>query len=45
MLENRGVILRIVLDSFTKWRGAAGAGVQLGFDTGVRPAEAKAPIQ
>jgi hypothetical protein len=38
-----------VIDSFTKWRGAAGAGVQLGFDTGVRtiaiePVEEKAAI-
>jgi radical SAM superfamily enzyme YgiQ (UPF0313 family) len=49
MFENRGVILQIVIDSFTKWRGAAGAGVQLGFDTGVRtiaiePVEEKAAI-
>ena len=50
MLENRGVIFRIVVDSFTKWRGAAGEGVHLGFDTGVRtiaiePIEEKASVQ
>jgi hypothetical protein len=36
MIENRGVILRIILDSFTKWRGSAEAEVLLDFDTGAR---------
>jgi hypothetical protein len=36
MLENRGVILRIVMDSFTKWRGSAAEGVHLDFDAGAR---------
>jgi radical SAM superfamily enzyme YgiQ (UPF0313 family) len=36
MIENRSVILRIILDSFTKWRGSAEAEVLLDFDTGAR---------
>jgi hypothetical protein len=36
IIENRRVILRIILDSFTKWRGSAEAGVRLDFDTGAR---------
>lgn len=36
LVENRGVILRLVLDSFTKWRGSAAAEVRLDFDTGAR---------
>ena len=34
MIENRSVILRIILDSFTKWRGSAEAEVLLDFDAG-----------
>ncbi len=36
MIENRSVILRIILDAFTKWRGTAEAEVLLDFDTGAR---------
>ena len=36
IIENRSVILRIILDSFTKWRGSAEAEVLLDFDTGAR---------
>lgn len=36
MAENRGVIFSILKDSFTKWKGAAGADVRLDFDAGAR---------
>jgi len=36
MIENRSVILRIIVESFTKWRGSAEAEVRLDFDTGAR---------
>jgi radical SAM superfamily enzyme YgiQ (UPF0313 family) len=36
MIENRRVILRIIVECFTKWRGAAEAEVSLDFDTGAR---------
>jgi len=36
LLENRSVILRIVVESFTKWRGSADLDVRLDFDTGAR---------
>jgi radical SAM superfamily enzyme YgiQ (UPF0313 family) len=36
LIENRSVILRIVVESFTKWRGSADAEVHLNFDTGAR---------
>src|ERR1700689_1487311 len=36
LFENRSVILRIIMESLTKWRGSAEAGVHLGFDTGAR---------
>ena len=36
MIENRSVILQIILDSLTKWRGSAEAEVLLDFDTGAR---------
>jgi radical SAM superfamily enzyme YgiQ (UPF0313 family) len=36
MIENRRVIFRIVVESFTKWRGSAAADVSLDFDTGAR---------
>jgi hypothetical protein len=39
MVENRGVIFRIVVESFTKWRGTAGDGVKLDFDKGARKVE------
>jgi hypothetical protein len=41
MIENRSVILRIILDSFTKWRGSAEAEVLLDFDTGARKPSSK----
>ncbi len=34
MLENRGVIGRLILESLTQWRGSAAADVRLNFDTG-----------
>jgi radical SAM superfamily enzyme YgiQ (UPF0313 family) len=34
MIENRRVIFRIVVESFTKWRGTATAEVRLDFDKG-----------
>ena len=37
MIENRGVIIRIVVESFTNWRGMAGDNVRLDFDAGARP--------
>ena len=36
ILENRRVIFRIAVDSFTKWRGTAASDVCLDFDTGAR---------
>ena len=36
IIENRAVISRVVLESFTRWRGAT-AGVRLDFDTGAQP--------
>jgi hypothetical protein len=36
LLENRSVIFRIVVESFTKWRGTVDAGVNLDFDRGAR---------
>jgi radical SAM superfamily enzyme YgiQ (UPF0313 family) len=39
MIENRSVILRIILDSFTKWRGSGEDEVLLDFDTGARKLE------
>jgi hypothetical protein len=36
MIENRGVIFRVVVESFTKWRGAAADDVRLDFDSGAR---------
>jgi radical SAM superfamily enzyme YgiQ (UPF0313 family) len=36
LLENRGVIFRIVVESFTKWRGTVDASVNLDFDRGAR---------
>ena len=40
LIENRSVILRIIFESFTKWRGKAEAEVRLDFDSGAtrRPA-------
>jgi radical SAM superfamily enzyme YgiQ (UPF0313 family) len=43
MIENRGVIFRVVLESFTKWRGTAADDVRLDFDAGARPAVKSAP--
>jgi hypothetical protein len=37
MWENRKVIFRIVVESFTKWRGTAAEDVRLDFDAGARP--------
>jgi len=37
ILENRTVIFKIVVESFTKWKGSAGNAVNLDFDSGVRP--------
>jgi hypothetical protein len=37
ILENRGVIFRIFVESFTKWKGSAPGDVRLDFDSGVRP--------
>jgi hypothetical protein len=34
VIENRRVIFRIVVESFTKWRGSAEAEVRLDFNTG-----------
>jgi len=34
LVENRGVILRIIVESFTKWRGSIAADVRLDFDKG-----------
>jgi radical SAM superfamily enzyme YgiQ (UPF0313 family) len=36
MIENRSVILRIMVECFTKWRGSVEAEVSLDFDTGAR---------
>lgn len=36
LVENRSAILRIILESFTKWRGSDATGVRLDFDTGVK---------
>jgi radical SAM superfamily enzyme YgiQ (UPF0313 family) len=36
LIENRSVILRIVAESFTKWRGSADSEVLLNFETGAR---------
>ena len=36
LIENRAVIVRIIVESFTKWRGSAAAEVCLDFDTGAR---------
>ena len=38
MFENRWVIFRVVVESFTKWKGAAAGDVRLDFDSGMRPA-------
>ena len=35
LIENRHAILRIVVESFTKWRGSAVPGARLDFDAGV----------
>jgi radical SAM superfamily enzyme YgiQ (UPF0313 family) len=35
--ENRKVIFRIIVESFTKWRGTAAEDVRLDFDAGARP--------
>jgi radical SAM superfamily enzyme YgiQ (UPF0313 family) len=37
MLENRSVILRVIVDSFTKWKGSGASDVRLDFDAGMRP--------
>ena len=37
MLENRSVILRVIVDSFTKWKGSVASDVRLDFDAGMRP--------
>ncbi len=37
MLENRSVILRVIVDSFTKWKGSAASDVRLDFDAGMSP--------
>jgi radical SAM superfamily enzyme YgiQ (UPF0313 family) len=35
LIENRGVILRVIRESFTNWRGSATAGARLDFDAGI----------
>jgi hypothetical protein len=35
MLENRYVILRIIVDSFTSWKGSVAKDVRLDFDAGM----------
>jgi hypothetical protein len=41
MIENRRVILRIIVECFTKWRGSAEADVSLDFDAGARRSSGK----
>jgi hypothetical protein len=36
MLENRVVILRIIVESFTKWKGSS-SGMKLDFNAGMTP--------
>ncbi len=44
IIENRGVIARLVSDSFTKWRGTVADDVRLDFDAGARAIPKPAPL-
>jgi hypothetical protein len=42
--ENRAVILQIVRECFTRWRGSADAEVHMEFDAGLRRPRATEPV-
>ena len=45
LIENRGVILRVIRESFTNWRGSATAGARLDFDAGIVPPPVADPLK